>query len=349
MEPHDLPETGKVDRLERQLLEELRNGCYEEGMRFRSTQTAAYHYRVSQATAYRALSRLVKRGYLTSRNGRGLYVRRTGRGKAVKAVGVPLGLKYNPQVINFYKTLADVCRQAGIRFIQEEVETQEDEVRFLEKLAAAGVDCLVRMPRAYDKHEERIHRKLKELNFRCVIINDFWQNGLDFPSVRLDEETGAMELLDHLYAAGHRKVALHQETLYAIRLGIQTAFMRWHWKNGIMMDENSVFYWDSFRPNSETFFDRLHEAGYTALLFSYGLNAWDISKRPARHLERFEIACLDNIEPVRRAGFTAYEPDDRKMAETAIELLHDFDPAGPPPKVLIPGKLRINRKVEVRR
>ena len=344
MDPRDLQETGKVDRLEQQLLEELRNGSYEEGMRFHSTQTAAKLYAVSLATAYRALARLAKKGYLTSRNGRGLYVRRTGRGKPVMAIGVPFRLKYNPQVVDFYETLAAAAGEKGIRYIQKEVDTPEDENHFLEELAASGVDCVVRMPRAYDKHEERIHRKLKDLNFRCVIVNDFWQNGLDFPSVRLDEETGTMELLDYLYDAGHRKVALHQESIYGIRPGIQTAFMRWHWKNGILMDELSVFYWSSFRPNSKAFFDRLHQAGYTALLFSYGLNAWDISKYPARHLERFEIVCLDNTADVRRAGFTAYETDDRKMADTVIEQLQDFDPAVPPPKILIRGKLRINRK-----
>ena len=154
MDPLDLLETGKVDRLEQQLLEELRNGSYEEGMRFHSTRTAASHYSVSPATAYRALARLAKNGYLISRNGRGLYVRRTGRGKPVMAIGVPFRLKYNPQVVDFFGTLAAAAGEKGIRYVQKEVDTPEDENHFLEELAASGVDCVVRMPRAYDKHPE---------------------------------------------------------------------------------------------------------------------------------------------------------------------------------------------------
>ena len=345
MENRNVPETGKVEVLKQQLLEELRTGSGQVGMRFHSTQETSELFGVSTATAYRALSELVRKGYLVSSNGRGFFIRSTGRGKPVTTIGIPLRLIYNPQIADFYESFSAAAERQGVRILLGNGDSEQSELQFLEELARSGVDCAVRLPRSCDKSEQRIHSRLKELKFRCVVINDWWQDGLDFPSVKVDEAAGTTELLDYLYQMGHRKIALHQETVYASRPGIQSAFMRWHWKNGIRLDETSVFYWSStLHGKARRVFDQLFEAGYTALLFSYGINAVGISGHRSRHLERFEIACLDNIERVRQAGFTAYENDDRTMAETAIELLRNFDPAGPPPKVLIPGKLRINRK-----
>ena len=195
----NLPETGKVEVLEQELLEELRTGSYHIGMRFHSTQEASGLFGVSSATAYRALSGLVRKGYLSSSNGRGFFIRSTGRGKAVTAIGVPLRLIYNPQIADFYENLSAAAKRQGIHILLGNGDTEQSEVQFFEELARSGVDCVVRLPRSCDKSEQPIHRKLKELNFRCVVINDWWQDGLDFPSVKVDEAAGTTALLDHLY------------------------------------------------------------------------------------------------------------------------------------------------------
>ena len=71
----NMPKTGKVEVLEKQLLEELRTGSGGVGMRFHSTQETSDIFGVSTATAYRALSELVRKGYLVSSNGRGFFIR----------------------------------------------------------------------------------------------------------------------------------------------------------------------------------------------------------------------------------------------------------------------------------
>ena len=332
--------SGKVGTLAKRLLAELETGELEEGASFHSVREAAELYGTSVPTAYRALNHLAACGYLSIRNGAGTFVRRSFALRKLKLVGVPLRLQSNPQILDFYETLSAVAEERGIRLLMGNGQTGASEIPCLRKFAESGVDGIIRFPTAIAGEESMVREELRRLQLKCVIVNDWWRPGEGFASVKIDETDGTTRLLDALFAAGHRRIALHQETFNGIRPDIHNAFCRWHWRHDIRMSASSFLYWPQFADRLEEYVGHLKGEGFTAVLFSYGLNIRDLlAIRPA-FVEEFALASLDDIPQDPYSVFAAYQHDNGKLAQTALRLLADgrSDDA---PQTLIPGMVTV--------
>ena len=334
---------GKTEKLEKVLLAELLSGKYSHGMRFYSSREAAEKFGFSRPTAYRALANLAAKDYLISRNGLGIFVNAPGKKSCqLRAVAVPLRLKSNPQVLDFYEQLSSVAEKRGIRLLMGNGENWENEEAFLQKLTALEVDGVIRFPCGVSQKESRIRAKISELKLKCININDWWRPEPEFPAVKTDEERAVTEILDALYAAGHRKITLVQETYTGMRMELQKAFWQWHWHKNLKLTANSMFCSHDQEIPPLTTLQKIAAAGTTALIFAYGLNIRDIwNRETAGLLKNFTLAALDNIPLTETALFAAYRHDDEKMAQTALDLLANSgeNPAEP---VKIPGKLILN-------
>ena len=75
------------------------------------------------------------------------------------------------------------------------------------------------------------------------------------------------------------------------------------------------------------------------MIFSYGLNIHDIWNRETEDiLKNMTLAALDNIPLAETELFAAYSHDNERIAETALDLLQNYENA-PAEPVKIPGKL----------
>ena len=331
---------GKTEKLEKVLLAELLSGKYSHGMRFYSSREAAEKFGFSRPTAYRALANLAAKNHLISRNGLGIFVNAPGKKSCqLRAVAVPLRLKSNPQVLDFYEQLSSVAEKRGIRLLMGNGEGRENELSFLNKMADLKVDGVIRFPGDFSKSEQLVRTSLRQLRLKCVNINDWWRPGEGFPTVKSDEVNALTGILDALYAAGHRKIALTQETYSGCRPEIQNAFWKWHWMKNLPLSMNSVFCCFNRDISSLEDLKRMAAAGVTAMIFSYGLNIHDIWNRETEDiLKNMTLAALDNIPLAETELFAAYSHDNERIAETALDLLQNYENA-PAEPVKIPGKL----------
>lgn len=331
---------GKVEILEQELLQELQSGKFIHDDRFYSVREVSEKYQVTMTTAYRALSGLIRQRYLTGRNGLGVYVNLP-ETRPLQLVAVPLRLRGNPQVLDFYEALSAVAEKRGIRLLMGNGEHCDTEIAFLQKAIAVSVDGVIRFPCGVGGVETRVRKELSRHQLPCVAVNDWWRAGC-FPTVKTDETDGLNRIMDALYAVGHRKIALVQETFNAARPEIQRAFWRWHWEHDLPMESDNICYCLSGGLPMALSLHKMRQSGVTALLFSYGINIHDIWDRENRELlPQFTLAALDDIPLAETELFAAYRHDDVKMAEKAFDLLENFG-CNPVELVEIPGKLIIN-------
>lgn len=331
----------KVDSLHDTLLRMLASGEFAVGDRFHTTQKIADIYQVSYVTAHRAMTRLVENGYLKRDNGRGTFVNELYHGP-LKTIGIPIRLERNPSTVELYQAISRIAESRGIRVLMGDGSR---EMEFFEEMAKNHTDAIIRFPQTANR-ELHFREALKRNSLRALFLNDWIQDGGPFPTVRTDEIDALNHLLDHLYENGHQKIVLRQEAFSNTRYRLTEAFLKWHWKHGLPVEENAIQHL-GFEFMTPSFFEGLLRDGYTAICCTYAVDAVHLMEldtfRP--YSASFSMVAIEDIADAEKKGLTVYAQDTERLARTAIEILSNA-PRKTPETIDIPGRLIIRTSVK---
>ena len=339
----------KTAALKEELLRRLSEPGLVAGMRFYTTNELVDLFHVSYVTAHRVLSEIEKSGYIQRDNGSGTFIRCRYPGKLTR-IGIVRRLTTNPSTAIFYRELKCQAEDRGIEVIESEIDPgRVKELNFYRELVARGVHSLIRFPHSPFREAE-FKSVLEELGMRSVFINDWWQDGCGFPTVRMDETKALWSLLDHLADCGHRQVILRQEDFSDTRHHLTGEFLKWHWQHELPLFSESVLH-IGFEHMSQNFFRRLCRKGFTAILCSYAVDAMRLLR-----LEEFQafrgrlaLAALEDYPEAEAAGLTVYRQNERALAAAALDILCRA-PSDSPEVIDIPGQLVVrNSSMKIER
>lgn len=316
----------KSERMKRGLISRIRSGEFSAEERLAPIGDLAKEYGISYVTAHKVLGELEKEGFLTCRNGVGVFVRRLENQIEIRKLAVPLRLQNNPVFAPFFEEIAHFASRENIPVMFG--ASSESEPEFIEEAIAAGCNAMLRFP-GPARMEHGIYELLRKHSLRTVILNDWWQEGAgEFPCVRSDEGRGITTILEHLYKLGHRKIALVQEAVFAERCELSKAFHRWHHRYGLAVTHDALIYTADFK-NKLDLIQHLVDGGFSAVFFSFDLVALRLIESAAdsgRDLRKmFCIAAFDDIPESASWGLTTVRHNIPVLVREAFRLLRSPD------------------------
>ena len=139
---------------------------------------------------------------------------------------------------------------------------------------------------------------------------------------------GITRVLEHLYALGHRKIALVQEAVFAERCELSKAFHRWHHRHGLTVTHDALVYTADFK-NKLDLIQHLVDGGFSAVFFSFDLVALRLIESAAdsgRDLRKmFSIAAFDDIPESASRELTTVRHNIPVLVREAFRLLRSPD------------------------
>jgi DNA-binding LacI/PurR family transcriptional regulator len=328
-------------RLVEEIVQQIDAGQLRPGDPLLSATNLAKQYKVSYATAHKAISGLAKDGYCVRMRGAGTFISRNRPPRRVTAVGIPAYHQTNPFLAHMIEELTLQSAVQGIHAIVGRAERTGD---FVEKLARNGVKAMIRFPGRVgpgDPAETDIWRMLQEHGMATVMINDFWREGGPFPHVRTDEGAGVAEMMDHLISLGHKRILLVMEMLTSSRPEAVMAHREAYERHGLHYDDRFVMglcrTWDY---DKETVIRQMLETA-TAAIVIYDMYAVQLAnefRRLGVVLGRdFSLAGFDGIHEAEEAGLSTIVQPVAELVATAYSLLQN-PPRKEAPKIKLKPK-----------
>lgn len=201
------------------LLAAIQNGQYPNGGQLPSEKELTKRYGVSRITSQKALGMLVEQGYVRRIPGRGTFVERdviksmppsdappvTGARKdGHKLIGLvikEIGTFYGTTLL---KAIEQACVRHGFTLVLKYSGTEEQERRCIDELLEIGVAGMIVVCMHGETYSERILRLA--LDRFPIVLLDRGLKGIPISFVGTDNVQAAKELVEYLFAQGHREI-----------------------------------------------------------------------------------------------------------------------------------------------
>jgi DNA-binding LacI/PurR family transcriptional regulator len=204
----------KREAIERSVLRLILQEGLKNGDAIMSENKMAVLFGVSRGTVSQAVSSLEAQGVLRSEQGRGIFVvdlPATPPDDAPEKASGFIGFTCYGGIDNIFtaslaRGMEEKLEEAGFHLCVGSVDGgAEREELLIRKLIKQGVKGLIIAPAASNPPSEFL-RELVKSGIALVFINSV-PAGLDAPSVRSDDQEGAVMAVEALIAAGHRRIA----------------------------------------------------------------------------------------------------------------------------------------------
>ena len=201
------------------LLAAIQNGQYPNGSQLPSEKELTKRYGVSRITSQKALGMLVEQGYVRRIPGRGTFVERDAI-KSAPSSDAPattgtrkdghklIGLVVK-EIGNFYgtallKAIEQACVRHGFTLVLKYSGTEEQERRCIDELLEIGAAGMIVVCMHGETYSERILRLA--LDRFPIVLLDRGLRGIPISFVGTDNVQAAKELVEYLFAQGHREI-----------------------------------------------------------------------------------------------------------------------------------------------
>jgi GntR family transcriptional regulator of arabinose operon len=343
------------------LVDDIQRGTYPIGSRIPSEMEISKRFGVSRITSKKAFEMLAADGYINRFAGRGSFVAQrldsppqnaaheaAGR-EALKrgeltTVGLVMGNVAQSFGARAMIAIERACAREGYNLLFGcSMEDQLKETEILQSFFTMGVSAVIILPvhgKTYNPHILRL------LGSAPVVLMDRRLSGIPFPSVSSDHFLMAKQLTDHLFDAGHRKLAFINTRYYEttsilervggfvksnIDHGCPTMTTEWTDESTGCLIENLPGTRDQDMREIQGYLERHPEiTGFVAVEFEIALMLREMLARMGRlDTQRESIACFDAyLNYVDACRFTSAVQDEEAIGSECVRLLMELIQSG---------------------
>ncbi len=202
---------AKYELIIKNLKRDINEGIYEADTKIPSENQLAEQYDVSRQTVRKALSQLIKEGYLYAVHGSGTFVAKRmvkrGNSKNIAVVSTYMSDYIFPRVIQGINKVLD---ENGYSIILKTTNnSRKGEAWCLEELLSKNIDGLIIEPSqsAISCQHQVLYDQMDAMGIPYVFIQGCYEAMMDRPYVMLDDVDGGRLITDHLINLGHRRIA----------------------------------------------------------------------------------------------------------------------------------------------
>ena len=358
------------------LKQKIKGGELEKGAKVPTEAELVEQYQVSRTTVIKALNDLKKSGYVVRYPKKGTFVAgppseddgadASAERKSVLRPIAPISSARKIDIafiiptisdtyaLNLIRGISSVFHRHGYRLMILQSYSEEAEADYLTEVMEVGAAGVILFPVDHPYYSDAI-LYIRLSDFPIVLVDRMMEKiNLDF--VVGDNRLGGRLVAEHLYALGHRKIALLTSCV-ELPSSVQDRIrgMRdYLLEQGLGRDAVSVY--DSFiypaeEGENEELLGGIIADGNTALvasesgtaLFAYGL----LREMGIRIPEDISLVSFDNPGKVQEPFdiFTYVDQSEEKMGETAAEMVYKRinHRAGDSRQVVIEPKLVVNK------
>lgn len=308
-------------------------------------RTLSTKFGISMGTLRRALAELESQSIIEKQHGRGNIVKNIKNDKVrfPGKLGLPVYIQLNPCHLTMIQEISNQAVKMGFDLRLGQGEAEEE---FIEKLVNEDVHSMLRLPLELVK-EPYVCKVLQEKNIRTVMINNFWFDAPDFPSVRSNLEPAIAEVVETLAANGHRRIAFVDESNAYPRIKEFATFYSHMIRNGMPYSQKAAKMVLDYRDRADGLEQLWRELtdNFTAAVFTYDFYAvmfMDFLKRnDLTPGSDFSVVGIDDIGKSADIGLATIRHPIQELVQAGLEML--ASPENYKPGVLMFDARFINR------
>lgn len=335
------------------LKERIEQNEMKDGDKLPSERELAEQFEVSTITTKKALDLLVDEGLVVRRRGLGSFVQLndTAKRKALSGQSDPMsggkriiGLVMEDFSSSFGLELLRSIESAAAKnnyhlCIKRSLGDQNLEEEAIDQLFSIQADGIIIMP-SHGKHYSKKILKMIADGFPIVFV-DRYLSGIPGAYVGTDNENGAKQLIEHLFAHGHREIGIvsaSPEDAVTLKDRMD-GYLQAHSEHGLRVPEQQMLCkvrttqpFNRSESGAEEDIQRVCEflqqhPDMTAVFAAEYENALIVKKageRLGRTIpQQLSLVCFDvPNDYLSDINITHIKQDEEKMGELAVELLH---------------------------
>lgn len=208
----------------------IRNKTLENDDRILSENELSKKYNISRMSARQAITNLVNRKLLYRIAGKGTFVAAVEEGEEKSIIALVLNNMANPFFAQLAKAVQKKALQSGYDVIYYANDNLLDESKSVDIIIKRRIAGVILVP-SQENGEENIIKKIDSEKIPFVYLNKKVKHP-ESDSVTVSNKDGARQVMEHLYALGHRRIGFIAASPYssaiAERLEEFNSFMKKH-------------------------------------------------------------------------------------------------------------------------